>query len=328
VLGDNAGSLAAPTGITATSSTTGGTLAAGSYTCRVSALTYRGWLAASKGGSSPVGETTAGSATQQVTTGATSSIALTWPSVKGAVAYNVYVDNASASRWVATVTINKYTVTAYPGSGGSHPASNVSANANGFEGIISWCDLATIYDQVIPNKTFTDQAGSGLTTYAGGINEFDTLLSALWTNWQIAPTLILTSANGVKHLTAKVLSTSQVSGYRIEVGSERGNITGGAFVTGYTNKFAPFADGLPRIIDVMAHPYMPDGAFKFLSESIPYPNARENRGFTLETLIPYTYFPLAQSSINYPFSMLVSETLECFHPSAQAAINGVDVSGV
>lgn len=327
ILGDNSGSVPGPASVTATSASTGGTLAAGTYTVRVSSLTYRGWLAGSVGGASPTGESVATSnAANNVTTGSLSTLTVTWPSVKGAVAYNVYIDNQTNSRYVSTVTIPTTVITAFPGAGGSQPASDTTANANGFEGIISWADFATIYSNAIPNKTFTDQAGSGLTTYAGGITEFDTLLSALWTNWQIAPSLIVTSANGAKHLTKQLLSANNPAIYRFEVSQERGTISGGAFVTGYVNKFAPFADGTPRVVDVMAHPYMPDGSYKFITESITYPMARESRGFALEGLIPYTYFPLAQSDISYPFAMLCSETLECFHPGAQAAINGVDIT--
>lgn len=338
ILMDNSGSLAAPTGVTAGSAATGGTLSAGSYIAYVTALTGRGYLKmqfagfagsynySSGSGIAPygVGESTAGSGAQQVTTGATSVVTLVWTPVKGAVGYNLYLSRNGTVGYAATVgAINKYTFTTIPTTG-SYPATDSTTNGNGFEGLVSWCTLPSVYGQTIPSRTFIDQNGSGLTTYPGGISEFDTLLASLWTNWQIAPTLIVTSANGAKHITKQVLSTSNVSGYRIEIAQERGSVAGGAFVTGYTNKFAPWADGTPRVIDVMAHPYLPDGQVLFLAETVTYPMAREARGLALETLIPYTYFPLAQTLIQYPFSMLCSEVLECFNPGAFAAVVDVD----
>jgi hypothetical protein len=333
ILGDNSGSIAAPV-VTATNSSTGGTIGSNTaVTAWVTALTYRGWLAesiltGSSQGSVP-GESSAGSATAGSTgsTTNTNSVNLTWPAVPGAVAYNVYAVIPTVERYSKTVTINKATIT---GSGvansGSHPAADLSAGSNGYEGLVPWCELSTIYTNPISSRTFTDQSGSGLTTYAGGVVEFDTLLAALWTNWNLAPSLIVTSANGAKHLTKVILSSSNPAIYRLEVSQERGTVQGGAFVTGYVNKFAPFADGTPRMLDVMAHPYFTDGTYLFLTESVPYPYAREARGLAIETLIPYTYFPLAQTDISYPFAMLVSETLECFHPGAQAALVGVDTS--
>lgn len=339
VLGSNNGSIAAPV-VTAGSVATGGTIGSG-LVCNayVTALTYRGWLAeaqltGSSGGSSAgsvAGESLSGSAT--ATTGSaqlTNSVLLTWPAIAGAVAYNVYaVIGAAPERWQKTVYVNTAVLS---GSGvassGSHPIVDQSAGSNGYEGLVPWCELSTVYTNAIPGKTpfFVDQSGSGLTTYAGGITEFDTLLSNMWTVWQTAPSLIVCSANGIKHLTKQLLTLTNNQYYRIEIGNERGTIAGGAFVTGYYNKFAPFADGTPRVLDVMAHPYMADGSYLFVSESVPYPYAREARGLALETLIPYTYFPLAQQDISYPFAMLLSETMECFHPGAQAAIAGVNVA--
>jgi hypothetical protein len=98
------------------------------------------------------------------------------------------------------------------------------------------------------------------------------------------------------------------------------------FLGGYVNKFAPMIGGIPRTVEIMGHPYVPNGTFSFLSESIPYPNARQATAWELETLIPYTYFPLAALNPSYPFMVLLSETLECYHPSAQAMVSGVDVT--
>jgi hypothetical protein len=71
---------------------------------------------------------------------------------------------------------------------------------------------------------------------------------------------------------------------------------------------------------------MPDGTILFMAETIPYPMGNETRGFVRDVLLPYTYFPLASTSVQYNYSITTSETLECFNPSPQSAVVGVDVS--
>ena len=335
IIGSNYDALSVPV-VTASGSTSGGTLAAGSYCFGVTALTYRGWLAKSVGdttGSGAIGETNAGlsgsTAAVSLVIGSGSSVVLTWPAIAGAVAYNVYSGSTgqtgSAGIYLKTVTVNKCAVTAAASGSSFAPTTNKSANVYGYNGLINWAELTTVYSNTIAGKqTLTDNAGAGLTAENGGIKEFDAILEALWTNWQVTPSLIVCSPKMSKTITGKILSLNSASTYRIEVGNERGAINGAMMVTGYTNSFAPFADGSPRYLDILPHPYMPNGSLLFLMETIPYPMSRESRGFALDVLIPYTYFPLAQTTIQYPFALTLSEVLECFHPSAQTALVGVD----
>lgn len=324
VIGDNKAAIAKPATVTVASASTGGSLGAATYTVRVSALTYIGWLAQSKGGTGAKGETDATAASGATVTGTTNKLDVTWDAVPGAVAYNVFIDNATNNRYVGTFTVPKCTITAFPGSGNAPSATNVSANANGYEGILNWCALSTIYGNTIPNKkAMVDNAGGTLSVTASGISEIDAVLAWLWSTWNIAPTALLTSPLMVGNLTDKILGMNNGASYRIEVSQERGNIQGGMMISGYVNKYAAYADGSPRFVDVIPHPYLPDGTLNLLCETIPYPTSRENRGFAIETLIPYTYFPLAASRIEYPFAVTQSEVLECFHPAAQVQISGV-----
>lgn len=335
LIGSNYAAIAVPTSVTATGSTAGGTISAGSYMVGVTALSYYGWYGASTGSSAsvvPIGETTAtyysGSANF---TGSTGSIDVTWPAVPGAAAYNVYVSGngsaAATSVYSKTVTINKTTITALPTAGGHiAPTADTSANAYGYEGLLSWCELAAVYGNTPSNKiSITDMSGAGLTAQAGGIKEIDAVLANLWDTWQIAPTLLLMSSTMAQTVKQK-LATGATGNYQmfLDISQNQGGFTGGIFPSGYTNNYAPFANGLPRRIDIIAHPYMPNGRIEFLSETVPYPMSREARGFTIEQLVPYTYFPLAQTTVKYPFALTLSETLACYIPTAQTAITGID----
>lgn len=74
--------LLIPTGLAATGATTGGTLAAGTYFYKVTALNSNG-------------ETLPSSEVSVITTGTTSSVSLTWGAVTGATSYRIYRGTAT-----------------------------------------------------------------------------------------------------------------------------------------------------------------------------------------------------------------------------------------
>lgn len=335
ILGSNYASIGAMGAITASGSSTGGAIAAGSYNVSVTALTYEGWLNVSKGvasSGSAVGESVvASTAAQVVVTGSTNSIAITWAAVKGAVAYNVYLSasgsTAANALYNKTVYTTKAILTAASTATTIPPTTDGTVNALGINGLISWAELSTVYGNVIPNKTsLVDLAGAGLTAANGGITQIDTVLASLATTWQTSPTSMVMSPNMANSLTGKILSLNSAATYRIDVSNERGSINGGMMVYGYVNKFFSVGDGLPKQIDVIPHPYMPDGTILMLSETIPYPMGNETRGFVRDVLLPYTYFPLASSNIQYNYALTTSEVLEGFLPPAQTALVGIDFS--
>lgn len=336
LLGGNNAAISAASTITIAQGTPAETvIAAGSYVVGVTALTYEGWLAQSKGGSAAIGESTHAVSAQFVL-GAGSSITATWAAVPGAVAYNVYLSGSSghysgsAAKWQQQVMFNKAVISTL-GTGNTPPTADTTANATyGIEGLIPWCTSGSVYNNAIPDKqNVTDNAGAGLTAGNGGITQFDSILASLWTTWNTAPSLMVMSPNLNSTLVGKLQSLGSGAFYRIDVGNERNTVNGGLMVTGYVNKFAPFADGTPRMIDVIPHPYMPEGTVLFISETIPYPMGNETRGFVRDVLMPYTYFPLPSQAagvnqITYNYAITTSQTLECFNPGPQAALVGVD----
>lgn len=105
--------LNTPTAPTATASTTGGSLAAATYTISIAAL-------------DKYGSTAAGASTAVTTTGTTSSIALSWGSVTGAVSYNVWL---STGQYFNTTT-NGFTLTTATGTSGTIPTTNTTGGAD------------------------------------------------------------------------------------------------------------------------------------------------------------------------------------------------------
>lgn len=340
----NYAAVVKPTTVTATASTAAGALPAATYTVYVTSLTGQGWrltqeIASYIGGGTytingssqaTVGETAVTSGSD--TLGSTGEMVCSWTAMPGAAAYNVYIGNGTTIRYHSTVTAPKITITDYPASGNDPSAlTDTTANTLGFEGVLPWSVLSTVYSQTIPSKSsvVTNNAGSALTLVApNGIAQLDTVFEALYRLWNIAPSLLLMSGKTAKHLTKIVGSSSTASGQTIFInqGPAQGQMVGGVYANSYINSFAQYLQNAPATVPVLAHPYYPDGQIAVLCENIPYPNARRARSWELSTLRPYTYIPLANLTDHIPFMVAADEVLQNHHPSAQGCIYGIDVS--
>lgn len=339
----NYAAVAKPTSVTATASTAAGALPAATYTVYVTSLTGQGWRLTQEipsylgsgtytiNGTSQatVGESDAASGSD--TLGATGQMVVSWPAVAGAAAYNVYIGNGTTVRFHSTVTAPKITITTYPSAGNTAIGiTDTTANSLGFEGVMPWSALSTVYSQTIPNKSsvLVNAAGSGLTLVSpNGIAELDTVFESLYRLWNIAPSLLLMSSKTAKHLT-KIVGSSSNAGQTIFIsqGAAQGQIVGGVYANSYINSFAQYLQNAPATVPVLAHPYYPDGQIAVLCENIPYPNSRRARAWELSTLRPYTYTPLANLTDHIPFMIAADELLQNHHPSAQGCIYGIDVS--
>ena len=365
VLGGNTAALDAPVPAGQGSTlSAANTFAAGVWTVKVTALTLQGTITNASSNSN-TGESAVGTVAITVAAGDSDFLDVSWPAVPGAFGYKIYCNNAVGGGAGATylvpatstymryakftggaidltafgdamdlasgqtyVTVNRVQIILNPANTQpAPPAGDATANANVFEGFMSWATKSTIYGQSVGSHFIKDCGGQTLTTAGSGVSEFDYILQNLWKTWQINPTLIVTSPQGASNLTDKLVAANNAAMYRIELNAERGGMTGGVFVGGYLNKFAASLMGYqPAVIPVWAHPYVPDGTFLFLTERVPYQYSREARGFALDVLTPYTYFELARTTRTFPFSTFFIETLKCYHPLAQAAIQGARVA--
>lgn len=208
---------------------------------------------------------------------------------------------------------------------------DLTVNALTFEGLISWCSKNIILGQNLNTltgytKIAIDQGGAPLTTISAGIKEFDTILQNLMVQWHVGATLIVCSPQSLAAVSSRLLAANGGFVYRVDISQERNSFVGGLYAGGYPNKFVTnMVTGQPAVIPIWAHPYMPDGTFLFINERIPYAYSREARGFALDIATPYTYFELGRTNRSFPFSLFFIETMKCYHPFAQAIIQGARV---
>lgn len=118
--------LATPTNGTHTTATTGGTLPAGTYTYRVSALDANG-------------ETLASAESGITTTGSTSTVTVVWGAIAGATGYRIYGRAAGGQQLMAEVGA----VTSWLDDGSITPSGALPAANTTGAGIVSlWVDEA------------------------------------------------------------------------------------------------------------------------------------------------------------------------------------------
>lgn len=362
VLYANAAAITMTT-ITGTPSTltAANTFAAGTWNVRVTAVTGQGTLT-NAAANSNVGESAAGSAAVVVAAGDADYLDISWPAVAGALGYKVYIErtagggtfylcrpgtelyyaNLSSGSYLGAfgdplvvpsgqtfVTVNRVQIVAIPpNTQPTVPGADGSANANVFEGMVSWMEKSTIYGTSLGTRIIKDMGGLALTSSGTGILEFDQILQQLWQQYHTSPTLILTSSNGVVSIGNKIAAAGSSSQIRLDVYQDRNKVVGGLYVGGYVNKFASSMAGMQTTIDVWAHPYMPDGTFLFICEDVPpetYPYSKVAKTFALDVQTTYTYFELGRTDRSFPYDVFLGETLKCYYPTAQAAIQGARV---
>jgi hypothetical protein len=339
----------------------------GTFRVKVTALTLEGTLrnataAAANAATLPAvqypGESVVG--TVDIVTTTHLYLDVSWPVVQGALGYKVYISDAyndTADVFLldpATemtfkdggvivpqfaggkyVGVNHVFITALPAGTTPPPTVDGSANANTYEGYWAWCTKTTMYGQSLAaagQRVFTDMDGAEFTAENSGVKEVNDALEKLALLYHTAPTAMVGSVKTVRALTN--VSTGNNNSSMMLVGNQGGNLQqqnkfiGGIMIGGYTNQFAQHY-GMSPMIDIIAHPYMPDGSLMLLSETLPpdtYRFAQDSRCYALDVLRPYNYFPLASTDRNINFDIWFLETLKCYYPTAQAAIAGIDVS--
>jgi len=356
ILGANQTALTMGT-VTGSCDSSGAAFAQGNWKVQVAALTLAGTIANSNSASpSHVGESLPSTAaTIVVGASGASYLKVSWTPVPGAVGYKVYASataggtttylvpksamvydaatsNTMTDDGTAYIGVTSVRITAPPANTNQTVASSDgTANSYMFEGLVSWAEKSTIYGVDVTQGGATPRLiynanGQELTLAGSGIVEFDYILQRMWQQWKLSPSLIVTSPQGVAHVSNKLASMNSGFMYRVDLTAERGGFSGGVMVRDYVNKFAAtMLDGQPTVIPIWSHPDMPDGNFLFLVERVPYQYSREARGFALDVQTPYTYFDLARTTRTFPFSLFFTETLKCFHPTAQMALAGVRV---
>lgn len=282
------------------------------------------------GGTSAISAASGGTATTA------QSMTATVTAIAGALGYAWFVGTAAATSSLQFVGITSaptitITGTNYPGGGqqfanASSSAGNFttdnSANALDFDGLIAWC---VNYSAAAMPSYIKDLGGAVLTpTGDGTIAEFETVFDFFWTNYKLTFDRIYLGGTLINRV-AKAILAAGVSNATTRLVFETdaaGRLIGGTFPIAYRSKYGPMQ---VKQIDVMTHPWLPDGVAFFDLINNPYPAAGNaipsvRRVMTLEDhfSIKWPYRRLQHEVGVYAF-----ETLQHYIPFGTALLTGI-----
>jgi hypothetical protein len=341
--GNNSLQLGTPSAPTLAAAGSGATLPALTYSVIVVGLTLEGFINSSvangvatqktvtgadgltytiNGGSSMKSSNT----TQAITLGQTLSASVA--NVTGAVAYAWYVGAAGSETLQAITTINSATFSAPLGSGQAVSAitADMSTNALGFDGLMTTAMKPANSAYYVTLPTGTAGTGTPLTASGrGSINEIDTMLKAMWDNYQLGATVIYVNSQEQKNMTTKVLTNNSGPLLRYDLpadGKTPYGLVANGTISWYFNPFT--ADG-GKLIPVLLHPKVPPGTIVAWCEELPLWYQNNEVGNVAEVHCRNDYYQL-----DYPLTkrmwesgVYAEEVLAVYAPFAMGVISNI-----
>jgi hypothetical protein len=220
----------------------------------------------------------------------------------------------------------------------SYNASNQAANATGysgaslstdysyntldFDGITTW-GFGT-YGASQP-AYLKDLNGAGFTSNGdGSIKEFEACADYLWLNYKASIDKIYAGGSLIQSISKAILTANSGPGAQriIFQSDESGKLTGGTKIAQYRWKYSGTAS--PKVVDVVEHPWLPNGVVLFDITTNPYPAAGASIPAVRRVVSLEDHF-----SIKWPYRRLQHElgvycfqTLEEYIPFGMGIITG------
>lgn len=294
-----AGALTTPT-VTAADGTGAGSLTA--------ATAYDVAVAASSG----FGTTAAGTASHTLGSSAT-SLAISWGAVPGAVGYDVYVGASGGTKYFVghygSGTLSVEFDGPVPTSGVAAPTTDTSAQAVGYDGIIP---IVTG-----PNSGYVGNVGAKLSTTNPG-TEFQTAFMAMYNQNLANPDWVLLNGADRVQLSDTIKGSGSVNSFRLNIqadgsaGHQVGNI-----VATLQNEVTG------KMVNLMVHPYMPQGIAPIITDALPFPNSNVSSCFEYRNVQDYMGINWPVQQFTYDVSSYWYGTFFCHAPAWQGCLTGI-----
>ena len=156
---------------------------------------------------------------------------------------------------------------------------------------------------------------------ATGIVEIDAALKAQWDTNRLTPTKIWVSSQEAANINKKVLASTGVPLFRINLdASGKPVVIGGSMVAGYFNKFA---SGGGQLIPMEIHPYLTPGTLLMQTEWLPYPLSNVDNVAQIKCRRDYHQIDWPITSRVYQFGVYVDEVLQVFAPFSFAVLQNI-----
>jgi hypothetical protein len=268
-------------------------------------------------------------ATQVITLGQILSCSVA--AVNGAVAYAWFTGAAGSEKLEAITTINSVTFSA-PLAGTHQAASAITAADNSLNASYAFDGLLTSAlkagSGAYVRSLATGVAGTGTVLTASGrgsVVEIDTMLQAMWDQFQVSPTVLFCNSQEIKNITTKVLtgaSSAPLLQFFSDPAKGMASLVGGGAIDFYYN---PFAMGTGYKIPIMIHPNIPAGTILGWAENLPaqyqsneVPNVAE-----VKTRADYYQINWPQRTRAQEVGVYAEEVLAVYAPFAMGVISNV-----
>lgn len=344
ILGGNGSAVPLGTANTPTlaGSTTGGTLAAQTWSVIVYALTLEGFASASLAGGIlgqvtrvnadgsqdqfGGGSSARSAAATVVTTTATSSIAATTAVKNGALGYAWFWGGSGAEVLGAITAMNSLVITA--AATGTQTSASVpngaadnSLNQLKFDGLLYQAFKAGSNAYIQTQATGTAGTGTPLTPDGeGGVVEIENALKYFWDVWRLSPTKIYISSQEQKNINKCILMGNQTSAQRFVFNVDQAKIAGGTMVRAYLNKYS--MNGAVEI-PLEIHPNMPPGTILFFTNKLPYPLSNVGNVVQIRTRREYYQIEWPLRSRKYEYGVYCDEVLQNYAPFSLGIITNI-----
>ena len=338
------GSTSTPLGTaptpTLTALTTGGTLAAQTWSVICAALTLDGLMNGSIAGgvqgsitrtNADLSSDTFGGGVAKksanatvTTTGATGSITASVAPVVGAMGYAWFWGAAGAEALGAITAINSAVITA--NASGTQTAASLgvndnSTNAFAFDGLIYQALIPASGSYVFTMTSGSAGIGTPLTSdSAGGIVEIDTALKSMWDNYRLSPDTMWVNSQEALNISKKILSGSQTGAQRFVFETSQDLVGGGIMVRTYLNRVSMQGGS---VIDIKVHPNMPAGTILMTTRMLPYPLAGVGNVVQIRTRQDYYQIEWPLRTRKYEYGVYSDEVLQNYFPPSLALITNI-----
>ncbi len=341
---------------TVTASTTGGALAAATYSVICVALTLDGYINGSvaggiqgqitrtnaDGSSDQFGGGAAGKSANQtatVSSGSTGSLAVSVAPVKGAYGY-AWFWGAAGSEVLGAITpspsasqtncssaaVNSIVITGT--ASGTQTATSLgtadnSANALVFDGLLTLPLLSGANGYYATQATGTAGTGTPLTADGeGGIVEIDTALRYFWDNWRLSPSEIWVNSQEALNISKKIGQGpgSGASNLRFVRDVKDGLLVGAVLARSYLNRFT--MTGAAEI-PIRLHPSLPAGTILFNTRVLPYSLSNVPNVSQIRTRRDYFMIDWPWRSRRYEYGVYADEVLQCYAPFSIGQITNI-----
>jgi hypothetical protein len=346
LLGGNSSiALGTPGTIAHSASGSGGTLPGSptTYYAQVVALTLEGYLNSSLTGGVAIAKTITGADSNTYTLNGGSSAAadevsqavtlgqtlfLSVPAIQGAVAYAWFVGATSGATKLEVITTINSAAFSAPLLGTGQVVTAITGDHSNnpdlaFDGLLTAALNPANAAYVSIMATGTAGTGTVLTSSGrGSVVEIDTMLEAMWNNFELSPTVLYMNAQELRNITSKVLTNDSGPLVRYEAGPDGVRATAGGFVEFYYN---PFALGGGIKIPLKIHPRVPPGTIIGWTENLPIqyqsnevPNVAE-----VKTRVDYYQVDWPVVTRQRAVGVYAEEVLAVYAPFAMGVITNI-----